>query len=68
MKKRLAATEIWFLLRNVENNMNRTCEKWGSSKENRNYKEIADNNQKETWNFGNNEEGKLGRFNTHRVH
>lgn len=61
MKKRLAATEIWFLLTNIENDMDRACEKWGSSKGNRNYKEIADN-------FGNIEEEKLGKFNTHKVH
>lgn len=49
--------------------MGRTCDKWGSSKENKSYNETATNNEKEPADIlGKHEKRKLEDFNTHRAH
>lgn len=55
---------VW--LQNVKITMDRTCNKWGCSEENKNYKETVVSNQKETAEcFGiHNEERKPRGFNT----
>lgn len=48
MKKSLGAKEVWFYVVNLENILERLCDKQWMFKENRNFFKIVDSHQKET--------------------